>query len=227
LALPDVRLEQEWEGHPAGTNGLGFDARFERYAWSFQDEGVRIRRTQDHHELLRLPTLPAERVSRWLIPRFSPDGRFVAIWHAQWTSKRPLEVWELRPGVSRPLIALADAVTQPEFSPDNRTLAVGLSDNASGNSLCLFDVATGRKTKRVALDLVPERLAFHPDGHKLAISSTGEHQVQVRDLESGQSLYALPHPAGVQAVAWHPEGRLLATGCDDRRIYLWDGVPGA
>jgi WD40 repeat protein len=133
----------------------------------------------------------------------------------------------VRPGVSRPLIALADAATQPEFSHDCRTLAVGLSDNASENSLCLFDLATGQPTKRVALDMTPERLAFHPDGDKLAISSTREHQVQVRDLVSGRILYALSHPAGVQAVAWHPEGRLLATGCDDRRIYLWDGINGA
>jgi WD40 repeat protein len=27
-------------------------------------------------------------------------------------------------------------------------------------------------------------------------------------------------------VAWHPDGKLLATGCDDRRIYLWDGNTG-
>jgi serine/threonine protein kinase/WD40 repeat protein len=222
LALPDVRLEREWEGHPAGTNGLGFDVRFERYAWSFRDEGLRIRRVQDHEELLRLPTLLAERGSRWLIPRFSPDGRFLAVWYSVWTNTRPLEVWELQPGVSRPLIRLADAVTQPEISPDGRTLAVGLPDN----SICLFDLGTGRETKRFALDLVPERLAFHPDGQKLAIASTKEPQVEVRDVSSGQLLYALSHPAGVQAVAWQPEGRLLATGCDDRRIYLWDGVNG-
>src|SRR5262249_7009630 len=175
-------------------------------------------------------TLPAERVSRWLIPRFSPDGRFLAVWYAVWANKRPLEVWELQPGVSRPLILLADAATQPEFSPDGRSLAVGLPDN----SLCLFDLATGQQTTRVALDLIPERLAFHPDGEKLAISSTtpsgsgsAAGQVQVRALQSGRTLYTLPHPAGVQAVAWHPQGRLLATGCDDRRIYLWDGVNGA
>jgi serine/threonine protein kinase/WD40 repeat protein len=223
LALPDVRLEQEWEGNPPGTTGLGFDARFEHYARSFQDEGLCICRVVNHQELLRLPTLPAERVSRWLIPRFSPDGRFLAVWYALWTSKRPLEVWELKPGVSRPMITLADAATQPEFSPDGESLAVGLSDS----SLCLFNLAAGQQTRRETLDLVPERLAFHPDSQKIAVSSTKQHQVQVRDLKSGRILYTLAHPAGVQAVAWHPEGRLLASGCDDRRIYLWDGATGA
>jgi WD40 repeat protein len=227
LALPDVRLEQEWEGHPAGTNGLGFDAHFERYAWSFRDEGLRIRRVQDHQELFHLPTLPAERATRWLSPRFSPDGRSLAVWYSQWASKRPLQVWDLQPGVSRPRITLAHAATQADFSPDGRTVAVGLSDQASGSSVCLFDLATGQETKRLALDLVPERLAFHPDGQKLAVSSMVQHQVQVRDLETGRVLYALPHPAGVDEVAWHPEGRLLATACEDRCIYLWDGLSGA
>jgi hypothetical protein len=81
LALQDVRLEKEWEGNLPGTNGLGFDARFERYAWSLKDEGIRICGVSDQKERLRLPTLPAERVSRWLIPRFSPDGRFLAVWY--------------------------------------------------------------------------------------------------------------------------------------------------
>jgi serine/threonine protein kinase/WD40 repeat protein len=222
LALPDVRLEKEWEGSPPGTNGLGFDARFERYAWSLKDEGIRICRVADQQELLRLRTLPAERVSRWLIPRFSPDGRFLAVWYSVWSNQRPLQIWELKPGVSQPLRTLADAATQPEFSPDGRTLAVGLPDN----SLRLFDLTTGQETKRVPLGLLPERLAFHPDGQKLAVSSTQQPRVQVRDLASGQVVYTLPHPAGVQAVAWHPRGQLLATGCDDHFIYLWDGASG-
>jgi serine/threonine protein kinase/WD40 repeat protein len=222
LALPDVRLEREWEGSPPGTNGLGFDARFERYAWSFKDEGIRIGRVADQQELLRLPTLPAERVSRWLFLRFSPDGRFLAVWYSVWASRRPLQVWELKSGDPRPLLTLVDSATQADFSPDGRTLAVGLPDN----SLRLFDLATGQETKRLPLGLLPERLAFHPGGQKLAVSSTKQPRVQVHDLPSGQVVSTLPHPAGVQAVAWHPEGQLLATGCDDHRIYLWDGASG-
>jgi hypothetical protein len=222
LALPDVRLEREWEGSPPGTNGLGLDGRFERYAWSFQDEGIRICRLADHQELMHVPTLPAERAARWPRPRFSPDGRFLVVDYALWTGRRPLQVWELRTGTSRLLLPLDDVTTEPVFSPDGRALAVGLPDN----SVRIFDLATGRETKRLPLDLVPERLAFHPDGQKLAVSSTKQFRVQVQDLQSAKVLYTLPHPAGVQAVAWHPEGQLLATGCDDHRIYLWDGVSG-
>jgi hypothetical protein len=78
LALPDLRREQEWEGNPPETNGLAFDADFQRYAWSLRDEGIRVCRLADHAELFRLPTPPSDRVSRWTELRFSPDGRHLA-----------------------------------------------------------------------------------------------------------------------------------------------------
>ena len=34
----------------------------------------------------------------------------------------------------------------------------------------------------------------------------------------------LPHPAQCHGVAWHPDGRRLAVGCDGTRIHLWDTV---
>jgi serine/threonine protein kinase/WD40 repeat protein len=223
LALPDVRLEHEWEGSPTGTNGLGFDERFERYAWSFKDQGIRICRLSDHQELMRVPTLPAERASRWLRPRFSPDGRFLVVDYALWTSKRPLQVWDLSTGTPRPVLPpLADVATDPQFSPDGRALVVGLPDK----SVRFFDLATGHETRQLPIDLLPERLAFHPDGQKLAVCSVKELRVQVHDLQSAKVLYKLPHPDYVEALAWHPEGQLLATGCDDHRIYLWDGASG-
>jgi WD40 repeat protein len=121
-----------------------------------------------------------------------------------------------------PLFALADSNGEPEFSPDSRTLAIAMKDN----SVRFFDLATGQESHRIALDVLPERLAFHPDGRKLAVSSNQPPRAEVRDVKSGRILYALPHPASVLRVAWHPEGRLLASGCGDHRIYLWDGASG-
>jgi serine/threonine protein kinase/WD40 repeat protein len=218
LALPDAQIEHEWEGSPPGTTGLAFDAHGQRYAWGSPDGRVHIRRLADHSELLDLPMLPAEVLSRWTLQRFSADGRFLAIWYEQWGRLHPLEIWELKPGVSRPLVALADATGEAEFSPDGQTFAVGLPDQSVG----VFDLASGREVRRLTTGLTAFRLAFHPDGHKLAVAGITQARVQVHDLESGRVLYTLSHPKGVQALAWHPEGRLLASGCDDRRIYLWE-----
>jgi serine/threonine protein kinase/WD40 repeat protein len=222
LALPDLRLEREWEGNPPGTNGLGFDARFERYAWSFKDGGIRVCRVDDHRELLRLPALPGSGLSRWVDLHFSPDGRFLAAWYRVWGERRPLEVWDLQGGVSGPRVALADATCPPAFLPGGRQLIVGLPDG----SVSVIDLASGREARRLPSGTQAARLAVHSAGRLLAVGYPGTAGVQVRDLQSGAVLRELPHPRQVQALAWHPEGRLLAAGCDDHRIYLWDTLSG-
>jgi serine/threonine protein kinase/WD40 repeat protein len=222
LALPDARLEREWEGNPTGTSGLAFDAGCERYAWSGADSSVSIRRVTDHAELVRLPTLPAEFTSRWVRLRFSPDGHFLSLWYTQWTRLHALEVWDVKPGVSRPLLSFADATDEPGFAPDGRTVAVGLTDN----TVRLFDLAIGQESQRISPGFMPSRLAFHPGGHLIAVASTEKHSVQIHDLEGGKLSHTLAHPSRARAVAWHPDGSRLATGCDDRLIYLWDATLG-
>jgi serine/threonine protein kinase/WD40 repeat protein len=222
LALPDLRLEHEWEGNPPGTNGLAFDAGFERYAWSFKDEGIRVCRVEDHGELLRLPMLPGGGLSRWLDLRFSPDGRFLAAWYRTWGEHRPLEVWDLGGDVSGPRVSLADVTCLPEFLPGGRELIVGLADG----SVAVIDLASGRESRRLDPGPPALRLAVQPAGPLLAVGCPAGAGVHIRDLRTGGVLYKLSHPKQVGALAWHPEGRLLAAGCEDHRIYLWDALSG-
>jgi WD40 repeat protein len=42
------------------------------------------------------------------------------------------------------------------------------------------------------------------------------------DVNSGSVVARLEHPATTHKFAWRGDGRRLAVGCDDRRIYLWD-----
>jgi hypothetical protein len=157
LALPDFRLEQDWEGNPPGTNGLAFDARFERYAWSFNDEGIRVRRLADHAELFRLPVPPSDRVSRWTELHFSPDGRYLAAWFRFWSARRTLQVWDLQLGqVESPRVTLDAVTTRPEFTRDGRTLLVGLLDGA----VIGIDLETGKEVQRLSPGWSPDHLAL-------------------------------------------------------------------
>ncbi len=38
--------------------------------------------------------------------------------------------------------------------------------------------------------------------------------------------FVLPHPAGVNAVVYSPDGKTIATGCDDGKIRFWDADTG-
>jgi eukaryotic-like serine/threonine-protein kinase len=221
LALPDLSVEQEWDGSQPGTCGFDFDSRFERYAWYAEDEGLRVCRREDHRELFRLKTLPAERVTHNLKCRFSPEGRFLAVYYSLWGKQRPVEVWDLQGKLDAPVYTLPDATARPEFTADGRTLIACLPDGV----LTLVDLPSG-KTRGLSPGWVAEGLALHPDGKTLAVASGQRTGVQVRDLQTGAVTREFLHPAAVDAVTWSPDGSLLAVACNDQQIHLWDGSTG-
>jgi WD40 repeat protein len=228
--LPDIRVLQEWEGNPQGTNGLAFDARLTRYAWSSAAEGIRVRRLEDHKELFRLPLLAANRPDPWVHLNFSPTGRFLTVVYAQRTPHRLLEVWELKPGESRRFLELEGVSGDPAFSHDESTLAVGLPSG----QITLYDLPGGQPRAPFLTGAVAEMMAFSPDGQALAVASIHRAVVEIHELLSGKIVRTLRHETGVQSVAWCPQGSdenvlpQLASGCRDQRIYLWssrDGTP--
>jgi serine/threonine protein kinase/WD40 repeat protein len=223
LALPDLSLDQEWDGNPPGTTGLGFDARLERYAWSFRDEGIRVRRVEDHRELCRLPTPASDRVSRWADYHFSPDGRYLAAFYRQWGPSQTLQVWDLQGSTERPTVLIADAAAVPVFTADGRTMVVRLA----GGAVEVIDLPAGAQRRRLESAGPGEALTLHPGGRLLAVASASK--VRVLDLETGAVARDLAIPAGeAEGLAWSPDGRLLAaaTARPDYRIYLWDGLSG-
>jgi serine/threonine protein kinase/WD40 repeat protein len=217
LTLPDLRLDQEWEGNPAGTNGLAFDSHFDLYAWSYKDDGVRIRRVRDHQQVLHLPVLTADTPDPWRDLQFSPDGQFFSIWYRYHTLHQPAQLWELKEGVTRPRLTISDVCCEPLFMPQG-CVAVGLAEK----SLAFYNLETRKETRRLPLGFSPQKLALSCDGQRLAVSCKGQSKIEIRQLVTGEVIRSLPHPAEVQAIAWHPDGSRVATGCDDHCIYIWE-----
>src|SRR5262249_43794766 len=149
-----------------------------------------VRRLADHEELLHLPA-PDSSPGAWMALRFSPSGRFLSAWNNHRPLPRPLWVWELKPGVRRPLLTVDDAPGGVDFSPDERTLAAALPDG----SVSLFELPSGEKRRDLPPGAPAERLAFRPDGRALACASTRQPVVEVRDLSSGTIVRTLKHPA--------------------------------
>ena len=66
-------------------------------------------------------------------------------------------------------------------------------------------------------------LTVSPDGGTIAVGTTGgrTRDVVTVDVESAEVRTLEGHGAEVSGVAFSPDGRLLATGSDDRSIILW------
>jgi serine/threonine protein kinase/WD40 repeat protein/Flp pilus assembly protein TadD len=227
LALPDLEVLHEWEGFPAGSIDLDFDAKLERYARLATDGTVSVRRVSDDAEIARWQERtegpwPHDESSL----RFSPDGRFLCIRHS---ASGRLIVRRL--DGSKAIICHecteGDKVQggwAMDFSPDSNRLAYLLTDSR----IAIVDLTSGQTRFLKSTAVGQSFIQFAPDGRRFALNvHRGEKWVlEVRDAATGQVQQSLLHPMPPNHSAWHPDGQTLATCCNDLLIRLWDVPSG-
>jgi WD40 repeat protein len=133
------------------------------------------------------------------------------------------------------------------MSPDGKTLAIGTGLTLSQDKDChkeicegfgevlLVDTATWKIRTRLKGKAHPLRvLTFSPDGKMLAASSgilegpgslkgSEEFEALIWNVETGELQKNLPHHArAITAIAFSPDGKLLATSSIDRTLRMWD-----
>jgi WD40 repeat protein/DNA-binding SARP family transcriptional activator/energy-coupling factor transporter ATP-binding protein EcfA2 len=158
---------------------------------------------------------------------YAPDGRTLAVAGGG----GGVGVWDA--GSGRRVGPLLRAPRGPvENNPHNvQGMAFGprglLAAAEVGGTVRTWDLGR-RELAGPTLRLVPFALglAFSPDGSRLAIpfgalSAEGGDGVEVRDVRSGERLARLPVDSEVRAVAFSPDGRLLAGGQVDGAAPLW------
>lgn len=153
--------------------------------------------------------------------KWSPDGKYLAVT----TSDRIVQVWEM--GKNQPTYTYHDPYDTDIFSiawsPDSQWIA---STSYGSHKVEVWNALTGslRQEYTRHTDAVT-CLAWSPDGKKIVSGSSYRDdngsivggEVQIWDVNTAQTLYTYhdnSHP--VLAVAWSPNGKLIASADGDK-----------
>jgi len=223
LALPDLQVERDIN-LGRGVNSVGLDAGFTRYAFGRGRGAVEVY-SLSNQQLLAV--LPASTNLTAQLPRFSPDGRFLAFKRDRSGGfDSDLEVWDVV--ATQRVIFAQGAVAREAFSfhPHAPRLLAG---RPSGR-LVTWDLEQGREL--MSWRLPPHwSVSYSPDGTRFAVSCGQGRStlVEIRDATNGAVLVSAAFPDTVLNVSWHSDGQQqqVVAPCIDGSVSLLDSNDGS
>jgi WD40 repeat protein len=156
---------------------------------------------------------------------FSAGGKAYAA--RSQSDSRIMQIWDPTSGREvRALSAMAWPVVCVRFGPDGKRLAVcGCEPKGTGNrhEVSIWDTASTTKLLTQTGRGQVFNAVFSPDGETLALAKQGGF-VALLGVAGGQSSLDFKcHSSDVGALAFHPKGKLIATGgLEDRTVKLWE-----
>ncbi len=154
---------------------------------------------------------------------FTPDGKILI------SCGETLKFWEVKSGTQLRSLVFQEPVTDPTrplsipyaqiaLDPSGKVVATG------GKIIKFWEVATGKVIR--TLPGSADSLVFSPDGETLAICDRVD--IKIINLKTGQEIRSWEGcKLGVEAVAFSPNGRTLASGNSDHTVTVWNPVDGA
>jgi WD40 repeat protein/serine/threonine protein kinase len=133
---------------------------------------------------------------------------------------RELKVWDIAAGwEADTLPGHGNLVWGVAFAPNGRTLASASWDK----TVKLWDLASRRLEATLSgHDNLVQCVAIRPSGRPLLASGASDKTVRLWDLATNQTIATLTHPGGVFAVAFSPDGKLLASGDFEANVKVFD-----
>ena len=216
-------------GHADYINSVAFSPDGTTLASSSWDNTVWLRDTATWQPRIILK----EYTSAVTSIAFSSDGRTLAS-GGSWQDGR-VRLWDIETGRRKALFGgHANSIRTMAFRPDSSTIATVGDDDTDEGRIRLWNTDTGQlKTTITGHTSAILSATFSPDGTTLATaggwpgnsSSSRKQDVAIRlwDPDTGRlkaTLMGATH--GVRAVAFNPDGTILAAGIRDSNIQLWD-----
>jgi WD40 repeat protein len=212
LALVDLRPVRPIATRAHEDDGYAVDAAMQRYALGDGEGNVSVLRVADGHEIIRLPRGRGPNKMLYI----SPDGQYLVAAHAlgpEWF----FDLWDIsRP--DQPTKRIDRAANSFCFSPDGRRVATRFSETV----IELLDPATGQRLKQLTVSPHRQLDSFHPDRPQLLVHASLPRTLRLIDIESGQELWLHTFDVELGGAVWSDDGRLLAIGGSDHRIYVYD-----
>jgi WD40 repeat protein len=149
---------------------------------------------------------------------FSPDGKSIIT--CGWADAGDgIHIWDTATGSLLQTFGMPSDATSLAINPDGTQFAVG----SRNGEVKVWDITNGFASRSLQIGLVDPNgwitgMAYRPNGQQLAIEN--HDQVRVCDPLSGSMISDLLAGGQVYAIAYSPDGQLLAFGGENSLIYL-------
>jgi RNA polymerase sigma factor (sigma-70 family) len=153
---------------------------------------------------------------------FSPDGKTLATGHLS-----ALILWDVETAKSTATLdPNTNNMSQVQFSPDGKFLV-----SAEVGTVRLWSMATKKEVRRFdtgEVNRVVYAAVFSPDGKRLATAEGPARTLKLWEVSTGKEIRTIKaaHTEYAVAVAWSPDGTVLASSGGEGLVKLWDVKTG-
>jgi WD40 repeat protein len=209
LILPDFQPVKKWPKAPELALEL-FDSHLRRYFTNDAAGNVIVRDVDTDRQLASLPGQGMPLTSGILSEN---DRLLVAV-------DRNGKAWIWNVETHTPAsIDFPKGARLMAFTPDNRAVIVRHADD----SFHFLNSSSGAEEKVWPGPFALACICFNASGE--VFCGNNKTNVIIHESTGGTVLTNLTHPETVYAMAWHPDGRRLATSCG-KTIHFWDAPTG-